>query len=196
VKEAAMRGRKQEAPRVDPEQRAVVEEVLRQRTLNPRVRERLEMVKARALSQEVGRIAQWSGRTVRTVDRWLRHYLAGGAAAVADAPRSGRPPEADAAYRAALVTAVETPPRDLGLGFDVWTSPRLATYLAEQPGVRLSAGWIRALLNGQEFVSGRPKHTLEHLQDPEEVAACQEQLAAAEKKGGRRARPLRVASRR
>jgi hypothetical protein len=132
-----------------------------------------------------GEDRQWSGRTARTVDRWLRHYLAGGAAAVADA-----------AYRAALVTAVETPPRDLGLGFDVWTSPRLATYLAEQTGVRLSAGWIRALLNGQEFVSGRPKHTLKHLQDPEEVAACQEQLAAAEKKGGRRARAVRTASRR
>ena len=114
-----MRGRKEEAPKIDPDQRAEVEAVLRQRTLSPRVRERLEMVKARALGQEVGSIAQWSGRTARTVDRWLRHYLAGGAAAVADAPRSGRPPEADAAYRAALVRVVATPPRALGMGFDV-----------------------------------------------------------------------------
>jgi hypothetical protein len=56
-----MRGRKQEAPRVDPEQRAVVEEVLRRRTLNPREREWLAMVKARALGQEVGRIASGAG---------------------------------------------------------------------------------------------------------------------------------------
>jgi transposase len=120
--------------------------------------------------------------------------VAGGVAALADAPRSGRPPDADAAYRAALAVAVETPPRDLGLGFDVWTSPRMATYLAERTGVVLSAGWVRAILNQQDFACGRPKHTLKHLQDPEEVAACQEQLAAGEKKGGRRARAVRTAS--
>ena len=116
-----MRGRKQEAPVIDPVRRSEVEGLLRQRTLNPRVRERLEMVKARAFGQDLATIASWGGRTVRTVDRWLRRYLAGGAPALADAPRQGRPPEADAAYRAALARAVETPPRELGLGFDVWT---------------------------------------------------------------------------
>ena len=181
-----MRGRKQEAPSIDPAARVEVEAVLRQRELAPRVRERLEMVKARALGQDLPSIARWCGRTVRTVDHWLRAYLAGGVAAVADAPRRGRPPAADAAYRQRLVRAVETPPRELGLGFDVWTSARLAAYLAERTGVAVSAGWLRHLLGQQEFVSGRPKHTLKHLQDPAEVAACQEQLAAAEKKGSRR----------
>lgn len=180
-----MHGRKQEAPLIDSAQRAVVEELLHRRTLNPRVRERLEMVKARALGQDLASIATWCGRTARTVDHWLRRYLAEGPPALADAPRSGRPPAADAAYRAALARTVETPPRELGLGFDVWTSPRLVTSLAEQTGVELSAGWVRALLNQEDFVSGRPKHTLKHLQDPEEVAACREQLAAVEKKGGR-----------
>jgi transposase len=188
-----MRGRKQAAPVIDPEQRAAVEILLHQPTLNPRVRERLEMVKARSMGQEVAGIAAWSKRTVRTVGHWLGRYRAGGVAALADAPRSGRPAAADAAYRQALVAAVATSPRALGLGFDVWTSSRLATYVAEQTGVALSAGWVRALLNGQEFVSGRPKHTLKHLQDPAEVAACQELLAAVEKKGGRRTRVLRTA---
>jgi transposase len=191
-----MRGRKQEAPVIAAEQREVVEAVLHQWTLSPRVRERLEMVKARALGQELPTIAQWCGRTVRTVDHWLRQYRRGGVTALADAPRSGRPADADAAYRQLLVRAVESAPRDLGLGFDVWTSARLASYLAEQTGVALSPGWVRTLLNQAEFVSGRPKHTLKHLQDPEEVAACQEQLAAAEKKGERRSRALRAAPRR
>jgi transposase len=189
-----MRGRKQEVPAIEPAQRAVVEELLHQRELNPRVRERLEMVKARALGQDLASCATWCGRTPRTVLRWVARFVAGGVAALADAPRSGRPPDADAAYRAALAVAVETPPRDLGLGFDVWTSPRLATYLAERTGVTLSAGWVRAILNQQDFACGRPKQTLKHLQDPEEVAACQEQLAAGEKKGGRRARAVRTAS--
>jgi transposase len=178
---------------ITAEQRAVVDRLLRRRDLPPRVRERLEMVKAAALGQDLATIAAWSGRTVRTVKRWLRRYGAGGVAAVADAPRAGRPPRADAAYRQALERAVDTPPRDLGLPFDVWTSARLSAYLAQITGVRIAPGWLRVLLAQQDFACGRPKHTLGHLQDPAAVAACEVELAAAEKKGGRRARALRDA---
>ena len=163
------------------EQRAEVERLLRRRDLPPRVRERLEMVKAAAMGQDLAAIAAWSGRTVRTVKRWLRRYGDGGAAAVADAPRAGRPPRADAAYRQALERAVDTPPRDLGLPFDVWTSARLSAYLAQTTGVRIAPGWLRVLLAQQDVVCGRPKHTLKHLQNPAEVAACKAELAAAEK---------------
>jgi transposase len=172
------------------EQRAEVERQLRRRDLPPRVRERLEMVKAAALGQDLAAIAAWSGRTVRTVKRWLQRYGAGGVAAVADAPRAGRPPRADAAYRQALERAVDTPPRDLGLPFDVWTSARLSACLAQTTGVRIAPGWLRVLLAQQDFVCGRPKHTLKHLQNPAEVAACKADLAAAEKKGGGAARAL------
>jgi transposase len=188
-----MRGVKQDVPSIAAERRAEVEVILQERRLQPRLRERLEMVKARAMGQDAAAIVAWCGRTRRTVGRWLGRYLTGGVAALADAPRSGRPVEADAAYRQALARAVETPPRELGLGFDVWTSARLATYLAEQTGVRVSAGWLRALLTHEDFVCGRPKHTLKHLQDPVEVAACQEHLAEVKKKGGRRARAVRTA---
>jgi transposase len=119
------------------------------------------------------------------VRRWLAAYQDGGIAALADAPRQGRPPKADAAYLAALEAAVETAPRTLGLPCDVWTSSRLSAYLAEQTGVRIAPGWLRVLLHQQHFVCGRPKHTLAHLQDPAEVAACQEALRVAGEKGAR-----------
>jgi transposase len=178
---------------ITAEQRAEVETLLRRRDLSPRQRERLEMVKARALGQDLAAIARWSGRTGRTVARWLRRFAEGGPAAVADAPRAGRPPRADAAYRQAVERALETPPPALGLPFDVWTSARLSAYLAETTGVRIAPGWLRVLLAQQDFVCGRPKHTLTHLQDPAEVAACKAELAAAEKKGGGGARVLRDA---
>jgi len=174
--------------------REQVDTLLRRRDLSPRLRERLEMVKARELGQDLPSIARWSGRTVRTVERWLRRYATGGAAALGDAPRAGRPPRADAAYRTALARAVETPPPSVGLPFDVWTSGRLSAYLAETTGVRIAPGWVRVLLAQQEFACGRPKHTLGHLQDPAEVAACQAELAAAGEKGGRGAGEIRVAS--
>lgn len=79
------------------EQRAEIEAALRRTDLMRRVRERLEMVKAAALGDDVERIARWSGRSVETVTHWLDRFAAGGAAALVDAPRTGRPVRADAA---------------------------------------------------------------------------------------------------
>ena len=168
---------------VTAEERTEVEAVLRRRDLPLRLRERLEMVKAAALGQDVAAIARWSGRTPETVRRWLAVFAAGGIAALADAPRQGRPPKADATYLAALEQAVETPPRTLGQPFDVWTSCRLSDYLTQQTGTRIAPGWLRVLLKQHHFVCGRPKHTLAHLQDPTEVAACAAALQAAGEKG-------------
>ena len=165
-------------------ERAAVEAQLRRRDLAPRLRERLEMVKAAALGQDIAAIARWSGRSPRRVQHWLGQFRAGGSAARADAPRPGRPPKADAAYRQALEAAADTAPPTLGLPFDVWTSGRLSAYLAETTGVVIAPGWVRALLARQRFACGRPKHTLHHLQDPDEVAACEAALVAAGEKGG------------
>jgi transposase len=174
-------------------QRATIEALLRERALAPRVRERLEMVKGAALGWDLAAIATWCGRTEATVRRWLAAFRDGGVVALTDAPRAGRPRQADDAYLAALEAAVETDPRTLGQGFDVWTSARLSAYLAETNGVRLAPGWLRVLLHRQRFANGRPKHSVAHLQDPAEVAACEERLQAVGEKGGGAARPLRTA---
>jgi len=113
--------------------------------------------------------------------------------AIGDAPRTGRPPKADAAYLAALEAAVTTPPPALGLPFDVWTSDRLSTYLAERTGVRIAPSWLRTLLGRQEFVCGRPKHALGHLQDPAEAAAFEAAMAEVGGENGGRAGPVRAA---
>jgi transposase len=166
-------------------QRSEVEALLRRRDLTPRGRERLEMVKAVGLGYGVGQVEEWSGRQARTIRRWVRGFAARGIGGLTDAPRSGRPADADQAYLHALEQAVDTPPRDLGLLFDVWTSARLSAYLAETTQVRITASWLRHLLARRRFACGRPKHTLKHLQDPDDVARCERQLADAEKKWGR-----------
>jgi transposase len=177
------------------QERAEWEALLRRRGLTPRVRERLEMVKAASLGQSVAAIAGWAGRSSPTVRLWLRRYRDGGVAALADAPREGRPAKADRAYLQALEAAVATPPPSLGLPFDVWTSDRLSAYLAGTTGVRIAPGWLRALLARRDFVCGRPKHTLKHLQDADEVAACKAALAEAGEKGRGRPGPVRVSLR-
>jgi transposase len=169
------------------EERAAVDAALRRRDLTPRLRERLEMVKAAASGHDLAWIAGWAGRSPARIRHWLAAYRAGGIAALRDAPRAGRPPRADAAYLAALEQAVDTPPRALGLPYDAWTSARLSAYLAERTGTDLSPGWLRVLLGRRRFACGRPKHGMRHLQDPAAVAAGEQALAAAGEKGGRRA---------
>lgn len=168
---------------IDADQQATITALLHDRGLTPRVRERLEMVKGAAQGWDVAAIAAWCGRTETTVRRWLTAYHAGGVTALADAPRGGRPRQADDAYLAALAAAVETDPRILGQGFDVWTSARLSAYLAETTGTRIAPGWLRVVLHRQGFANGRPKHTVTHLQDDADVAACTERLRAVGKKG-------------
>src|SRR5262249_46865493 len=111
---------------------------------------------------------------------------------LADAPRAGRPVQADAAYLAALETALDTPPHALGLAFDVWTSTRLSAYLEQQTGGPISPGWLRTLLAQHAWVLGRPKHTLTHLQQPAAVAASRAELAAVGEKGAGSAGALRA----
>jgi transposase len=178
---------------VTAEDRAAVDAALHRRDLAPRVRERLEMVKAAAGGHDVAWIARWTGRSPATVRRWLAAFRRGGLAALTDAPRAGRPPKADAAYLAALEQAVDASPRTLGVPVDVWSSARLSVYLAEQTGTVIVPGWLRVLLHRRRFACGRVKHGMKHLQDPAEVAACAGALQAAEKKGGRRPRPPRAA---
>lgn len=178
---------------VTPEQHATVEALLHQPALPPRLRERLEMVKAASLGWEWEAVAAWSGRNPRTVRHWLTRFTTGGVAALADAPRAGRPPTADASYHAALDTLAESDPRALGLPFDAWTSTRLSVYLAETTGVRIAPSWLRTLLIRHRFRCGRPKHTLAHLRDGEAVAVCEAAIAEAEKKGGERSGALRDA---
>ncbi len=176
------------------EQHGAVEGMLHRRELSPRVRERVEMVKAVALGYGPEAIATWSGRSVRTVAYWLERFVTSGLTALTDAPRAGRPPRATQAYLTALEAAASSPPRTLGLEFDVWTSERLSAYLVEQTGIHLSPGWLRVLLAQREWVSGRPKLSVRHLRQPAEVAACEAALEAAEKKRGRRSGAPRVAS--
>jgi transposase len=174
-------------------QREDVEGQLRRTDLTRRVRERLEMVKAAALGDTMERIARWSGRSVETVEHWLTRFAEGGVGALADAPRWGRPVQADEAYLAATESALETPPKQLGLAFDTWTCERLRAYLEQRTGVQLSPGWLRALLGERGWVCGRPKHPLKHLQDPAAVTASRAELGAVGEKGAGRAGALRAA---
>ena len=130
-------------PALSEEQRAALEQLYRKTKL-PRVRTRAQMI---LLSAEQGLKAEEIAAIVResavTVLTWLKRYLAEGLAGLQDAPRAGRNATVTEEFRKCLLASVRRRPRSLGLAFSMWTLQRLADYLAEKTGLRVSDETIR-----------------------------------------------------
>jgi transposase len=130
-------------------------------TRDVRVRTRALMVllaaEKRLVAGEIAAVVRESDETVR---RWLHRYEAEGVNGLADAPRSGRPPTVTAAYRDRLLELVRRRPRALDLPFSLWTAARLADYLADETGLRMSVPTIHRLLRHAGLGFGRPQHTI------------------------------------
>lgn len=134
---------------------------------NMQVRTRAQMV---LLSGEQGMIAHEISAIVRkgeqTVRRWLKRYIAEGINGLEDAPRSGAPGKVTSSYQEQLVTTVRQRPRSLGQPYSMWTLQRLADYMAEQTGIRVSPRTVARYLKAADIVLSRPQHKISSP-DPE-----------------------------
>ena len=155
-----------QVPPLTEEQLAELEG-LYQKTQKPRYRTRAQIV---LLSAEQGYKAEDIAQIVReshmTVLRWLKRYLAEGIEGLKDAPRPGRSTTLTEAYRKRLLEVVRRRPRSLGLEYSLWTLRRLADYLAEETGLRVSFETVRRELAKADIVFSRPQHTISSP-DPE-----------------------------
>jgi transposase len=155
-----------QVPPLTEAQLAELEE-LYQKTKTPRYRTRAQMV---LLSAEQGLKAEEIAHIVReshiTVLRWLKRYIAEGIEGLRDAPRPGRTTTVTDNYRQRLLEAVRRRPRSLGLEYSMWTLQRLADYLAEETGIRVSHETVRRELAKEDIVFSRPQHTISSP-DPE-----------------------------
>jgi transposase len=111
----------------------------------------------RMVASEIAAVVRMNEETVR---RWLLRYQAEGLEGLKDAPRPGTPPKATRAYREKLLAVVRRRPRALGLPFSLWTGDRLADYLAEQTGIRMSKPSVYRLLRAGGISLNRPQHTI------------------------------------
>ena len=101
-----------------------------------------------------------------TVLRWLHRYIAEGIQGLLDAPRSGRSSILTNKFRERLLEVVRRRPRSLELEFSMWTLQRLADFMAEDTGTRVSTETIRRALAKEDIVFSRPQHTISSP-DPE-----------------------------
>jgi transposase len=128
-------------------------------TREVRLRTRAQMVllagEQRLTAPAIARIVRENEQTVRT---WLKRWLAEGIEGLKDRPMPGGPAKITAAYREQLLAAVRQRPRSLGQPYSLWTLQRLADYLAEVTGIRLSYETVRVALKAGGIVLSRPQH--------------------------------------
>jgi putative transposase len=159
---------------------------LNQRTrdpqIKPRTRDRLEMVRLSDAGWSPPRIAGHLRLNAQTVRQWLQAFLTGGFDALPDQPHPGQ----QSALTAAMEAAIRT---ELRKDEQTWNAPQLAAWVAQQFGVQLSPAQLGRRLKRAGIVYQRTSRSVKHKQNPAEVAAKQQELAAQEKRGTR-ARPM------
>jgi transposase len=129
-----------------------------------RERTRLDIVWLSAWDWSVPRIARHVGLHEQTVRRVVTRFLVEGFAGLADRPRPGRP----ATLTAEDLAAVEALLDRAATQGETWTTPRLATWLAEVRNVRVNAEYLRARLRARTFRWKRTKRSVRHKQrDPD-----------------------------
>lgn len=149
------------------EEQKVELEALYRKTEVARVRTRAQMVLLSAEKKlKVDEIAEIVRESSVTVLRWLHRYMAEGIQGLLDAPRSGRSSILTDEFRKRLLEVVRRRPRSLELEFSMWTLQRLADFMAEETGIRVSTETIRRALAKEDIVFSRPQHTISSP-DPE-----------------------------
>jgi transposase len=136
-------------------------------TRDVRLRTRAQMVllagEQRMTAPAIAKIVRETDQTVRN---WLKRYLAEGAEGLKDRPMPGGPCKVTKGYEEQLLFVVRQRPRSLEQAYSMWTLQRLADYMAEQTGIRVSDETVRQLLKAAEIVLSRPQHKVSSP-DPE-----------------------------
>ena len=80
-------------------------------------------------------------------------------------------------YIEVLLETIEKNPQRLGYNFGRWTAQRLATYLEESTGIKLSGGQVRRILKQKKYVYLWAKYSLESKRNPGKRTAFKIKIA-------------------
>ena len=131
------------------------------KTKDVRIRTRTQMillaVEQNMTASQIGWIVRKNEQTVR---RWIKRFNAEGLNGLSDAPRPGSPAIITPEYRQRLLTIVRQRPRALEQPYSLWTLARLADFMAEETGLRVSTETVRRVLKAGGIVLSRPQHTI------------------------------------
>ncbi|MBL8470967.1 MAG: helix-turn-helix domain containing protein [Rhodocyclaceae bacterium] len=103
-----------------------------------RVVHRLYCLFMLACGIDAGEVAQKTGVSRRSLQRWVKQFARHGAAGLDERPRGGRPSSLAAAVDAQVRRILNFAPRHLGYRAPRWNGKLLAQYLCERHAVKLS----------------------------------------------------------
>jgi transposase len=137
------------------------------KTKEARIRTRAQMillaVEHNMTAPQIEQIVRKNEQTVRV---WIKRFNAEGINGLYDVPRPGKPRVVNEEYCERLQEIVRQRPRSLGQPYSMWTLIRLADFMAEETGIRVSDETVRRVLKAGDIVLSRPQHTISSP-DPE-----------------------------
>ena len=148
----------------------------------PEVVQRCIAIRLLHMGYKPEQVAEMQVVSKPTIYGWFHRWQKGRIEALANQPKSGRPPKADDAYSLALVDVIEKEPKEFGYDFRLWTVERLSAHLEKATGILLSESRLRALIKRKGYRYRRPKHDLGHMQDKETKSKAAEILDELKKR--------------
>jgi transposase len=129
-------------------------------TSDAETRTRYQMLLLSATGQTSTQIAQIVLRSQDTVVRVLKRFLSSGLDAVPRRKAPGRERRITASWEAELLKVIEGDPHEVGQDTANWTTERLAVYLGQQTGIRVTEETVRVYLHAHDYVCKRSTWTL------------------------------------
>ena len=112
-----------------------------------------------------------------TVAYWAVHGDPDNKNSFLDGRREGNFRKVTQDYENLLLEVVEKEPAEYGYEFGRWTAARLATYLEQVTGIKLSGSQVRRRLERKKYTYLWAKYSLEDKQNPEKRKVFKEKLS-------------------
>jgi transposase len=133
-----------------------------QRVTDARLFQRVQAVLWVAQGDPISEVAELTGVSGQTIYNWLQRSLAcHQVAALADAPRSGRPVTAPQITAAPILPHLHANPLELGYRTTVWSVKLLAAHLRRQYDCRISPPTLRRRMKALGLRCKRPRYFYE-----------------------------------
>lgn len=144
---------------------------------NGEIRERILILLLLNDGKTQGRIAEFLGCSVNKVSYWCVQGDPDNLESLKDERMKGNHKKATDQYIEILLETIDKEPEELGYEFGRWTAQRLATYLENSTGIKLSGSQVRRILEQKKYVYLWAKYSLEAKRNPEKRKAFKKKIS-------------------
>lgn len=143
---------------------------------NGDIRERILILLLLNDGKTQAKIAEFLGCSLNKVSYWCVHGDPENLESLKDERMKGNHKKATGKYIEILLETTDKEPEELGYEFGRWTAQRLATYLENITGIKLSGSQVRRILEQKKYVYLWAKYSLEVKRNPEKRKAFKKKI--------------------